>query len=425
MTNLATGKPRAPNLRSRVLRALVALELTNRNLLRHRRRSSIAVLSVAFGIAAMIVAHGFTEWMFVDFREAMIESQYGHIQISRPGFHENGTADPFRYLLPASGGAKAAEGSAHLRSLAPRLLLTGLVSRGDATVSFTGEGFDPAKELADDRSLRIVEGQRLPPGARNEVLLGRGLATLLGAHAGDDVVVLVNTPRGGINAADARVAGIFASVSKAYDDSALLTSIGMARTLLKIDGVHTWLMYLDDTRHTQQVAARLRETLDPKGFDVRTWDELAEFYKRSVALLREQLGVVHAIVLTIILLGIGNTMMMSVIERTGEIGTAMALGVKRRTLLGQFLLEGGTIGFVGGLVGLALALLIAGAMAVLQIEMPPPPGLTRGYIAHVLITAPMIVAAPFIAIAITTLASLYPAWKASRMVIVDAIRHNR
>jgi putative ABC transport system permease protein len=304
-------------------------------------------------------------------------------------------------------------------------MLTGLVSRGDATVSFTGEGFDPTKELGDDRSLRMLEGQRLQSGAHNEVLLGRGLATLLGARAGDDVVVLVNTPRGGINAADARVAGIFASVSKAYDDSALLTSIGMARTLLKVDGVHTWLVYLDDTRNTQQVAAGMRARLDPKTFDVRTWDQLAEFYKRSVALLREQLGVVHAIVFTIILLGIGNTMMMSVIERTGEIGTAMALGVKRRTLLGQFLLEGGTIGFVGGVLGLVLALLIAGVMAMLRVEMPPPPGLTRGYVAHVLLTPPLIVSAPFIAIAITTLASLYPAWKASRMVIIDAIRHNR
>lgn len=411
--------------RSLSRRLFVALELTNRNLLRHRRRSLIAVLSVAFGIAAMIVATGFTEWMFVDFREAMIESQYGHIQISKPGFHEDGTSDPFRYVLPLDSGAKAAEGVPHLRSLAPRLMLTGLVSRGDATVSFTGEGIDPAKELIDNRSLRILEGDRLQAGNRNEVLLGQGLATLLGAHAGDDVVVLVNIPRGGINAVDARVAGIFASVSKAYDDSALLTSIGMARTLLKVEGVHTWLMYLDDTRHTRQVAAGLRQRLDPIAFDVRTWDQLAEFYTRSVALLREQLGVVHIIVFSIILLGIGNTMMMSVVERTGEIGTAMALGVKRRALLRQFLLEGGTIGFVGGLVGLVLALLVAGAVAMLQIEMPPPPGLTRGYVAHVLLTPPLIVASPFLAIAVTTLASLYPAWKASRMVIVDAIRHNR
>jgi len=385
----------------------------------------IAVSSVAFGIAALVVASGFTEGMFVYFREATIESQYAHIQVTRPRFHEYGTSDPFRFLLPAETGAKVAESAAHLRSLAPRLMLTGLISRGEATVSFTGEGFDPAQDLTDDRALRILQGRKLEPSDRNEVLLGRGLATLLGAGVGDNVVVLVDTPRGGVNALDARVAGIFASVSKAYDDSALLVPIRMARKLLKVPGVHAWLVYLTDTRYTQMVAADLRQRLDPKSFEVRSWDQLAEFYTRAVSLLREQLGVVRFIVAAIILLGIGNTMMMTVVERTGEIGTSMALGVRRRTLLGQFLLEGATIGVVGGLAGVAVAFLIGATIRLLDIAMPPPPGLSLGYIADVLITVPIIVEALLIAIATSTLASLYPSWKASRMVIVDAIRHNR
>jgi len=411
--------------RSLPLHLFAALRFATRNLLRHRRRSLIAVSSVAFGIAALVVARGFTEWMFVDFREATIESQYAHVQVTRPGFHEDGASDPFRYLMPPETGTTAADGVPHLRSLAPRLMLTGLISRGDATISFTGEGIDPAKDLTEDRSLRVLQGNKLQPSNRTEVLVGRGLAALLGANVGDDVVLLVNTPRGGINALDARVAGIFASVSKAYDDSALLVSIGTARTLLKVQGVHTWLLYLDDTRHTDDVAAGLRQRLDPKAFEVRTWDQLADFYTRSVALLREQLGVVRIIVVAIILLGIGNTMMMSVVERTGEIGTAMALGVRRRTVLGQFLVEGALIGAVGAVAGLALALVTGAAIGALGIDMPPPPGLTRGYIARVLFTAPIILEAPVLAIATTVLASLYPAWKASRMVIVDAIRYNR
>ncbi len=425
---MPASRPFLPGLarfRSQGLGWFAGFRMATRNLLRHRRRSLIAVSSVAFGIAALVVASGFTEWMFVDFREATIESQYAHVQITRRGFHEYGTSDPFRYLLAPDTGAKSTDQVPHLRSLAPRLMLTGLISRGETTVSFTGEGLDPAKDLTEDRSLRILQGNKLQSSDRNEVLLGRGLATLLGAGAGDNVVLLVNTPKGGINALDARVAGVFASVSKAYDDSALLVTIGMARALLKVNGVHAWLIYLDDTRHAQDVATGLRQRLDPKLFEVRTWDQLADFYTRAVALLREQLEVVRIIVAAIILLGIGNTMMMSVVERTGEIGTSMALGVKRRTLLGQFLIEGATIGVVGGIVGLALAFLIGAALGALHIEMPPPPGLTRGYVANVLIGTPIVMEAMLIAVGTTTLASLYPAWKASRMVIVDAIRHNR
>jgi putative ABC transport system permease protein len=406
-------------------RVAMTAQLAARNLFRHRRRSLIAVFSVGFGIAALVVASGISEWMFVDFREATIESQYSHIQVARPGFQEDGRSDPFRYLLPRDLAVMGAADIPHLRALAPRLMITGLVSRGDATVSFIGEGIDPAVDLKGDRALRILKGEKLAPSDKSVVLLGQGLATLLGAGVGDDVVLLVNTPRGGLNAVEGKVRGIFASVSKAYDDSALIVPIHVARTLLKVEGAHTWRVYLDDTRHTGAVAARLRGQLDGKVFEVRTWEELADFYTRAVALLREQLGVLRGIVVAIILLGIGNTMMMSVMERTGEIGTSMALGVRRRALLAQFLAEGALIGVFGALAGLALALLIGAGIGALQIEMPPPPGLTRGYIARVLVTTPIVVEALLVAVATTTLASLYPAWRASRMVVVDAIRHNR
>lgn len=406
-------------------RAMMVVQLAARNLLRHRRRSLIAVISVGFGIASLVVASGISEWMFLDFREATIESQYSHIQISRPGFQEDGRSDPYRYLLPRDAAALDAGRIPHLRAVAPRLMITGLVSRGDATVSFIGEGIDPATDLKGDRALRILEGERLEPSERNEVLLGQGLATLLGASVGDEVVLLVNTPRGGLGAVEGRIRGIFASVSKSYDDSALLVPIHMARTLLKVEGAHTWRIYLDHTRHTQAVNALLRSQLDSKAFEVRTWDELADFYTRAVALLREQLGVLRGIVVAIILLGIGNTMMMSVMERTGEIGTSMALGVKRKALLAQFITEGALIGALGALAGVILAILIGAVVGVLQIEMPPPPGLTRGYIARVQISTSIVMEALAIAVATTTLASLYPSWRASRMVIVDAIRHNR
>ncbi len=407
------------------MRFLILVSIILRNLLRHRRRSAVAILSVGFGIAALVVASGFIEWMFVDFREATIESQYAHIQVTRPDYHENGRADPFKYLLPEDSAAAPIAKVAHVRSWGPRLGFTGLISRGDSTVSFVGEGYNPATDLTDDRSLRIVAGKKLGATDQNKVMLGKGMATQLGAKPGDAVVLLVDNPGSGLNAADATVAGVFESVSKAYDDSAILVPITAARALLKVSGAHSWLVYLDRTDNTATAAKELRADFDAKQFEVRTWNQLAEFYERAVDLFRQQLDVVRFIVIAIILLGISNTMMMSVMERTGEIGTSMALGIKRRALLGQFVLEGGLIGLIGGLGGLLLAVAIGLVIDVMHIEMPPPPGLTRGYIAHVLMTPGIVAQAMLIAVATTTLASLYPAWKASRMVIVDAIRQNK
>lgn len=407
------------------MRFLVPFNLILRNLLRQRRRSLIAIVSVSFGIASLVVASGFIEWMFVDFREATIESQYAHVQVTRPHYHEDGRADPMRFLLPGDAAAAALSGLPHARSWGPRLGLVGLASRGETTISFVGEGFDPAGDLTGDRSLRMIAGHKLQADHKAGVMLGRGLAAQLGAGAGDAIVVLVDNPSSGLNAIDATVAGIFESVSKAYDDSALLLHIDTARQLLKVSGAHSWLIYLDKTENTSQAAEQLRKLFDARQFEVRTWDQLAEFYARAVELLRQQIDVVRFIVIAIILLGIGNTMMMNVMERTGEIGTAMALGVRRHALLGQFLLEGGLIGLIGGVGGLLLAFLIGTGIDLLHIEMPPPPGLTRGYVAHVLLTPAIIIEAVLIAILTTTLASLYPAWKASRMMIVDAIRHSK
>lgn len=407
------------------MRFLVLVKLILRNLLRHRRRSLIAISSVGFGIAALLVASGFIEWMFVDFREATIESQYAHVQVTRPEYHENGRADPFGYLLPGDNAAKPLTGTPHVRSWGPRLGFTGLVSRGDSTMSFMGEGFDPTSDLTGDRSLRIVQGKALGAKAVDQVLLGRGLATLMGAKAGDGLVLLVETPGSGLNAIEVKVSGIFESVSRAYDESAILVHIDAARKLLKIDGAHSWMVYADGTEHAQQVAEALRQRFDGKHFEVRTWDQLAEFYTRAVDLFRQQLGVVRFIVIAIILLGISNTMMMSVMERTGEIGTSMALGIRRGSLLAQFLMEGALIGLIGALGGLAVAALIALGIDAAQIQMPPPPSLTRGYIAKVLLTPGMVVESLAIAVITTTLASLWPAWKASRMVIVEAIRSNK
>ena len=74
--------------------------LAFRNVVRQKRRSTIAVGAVAFGITALILANGFIEWIFSDFRESTIRSQLGHLQIVRPGYHDAGKADPYAFLLP-------------------------------------------------------------------------------------------------------------------------------------------------------------------------------------------------------------------------------------------------------------------------------------------------------------------------------------
>jgi putative ABC transport system permease protein len=138
-----------------------------------------------------------------------------------------------------------------------------------------------------------------------------------------------------------------------------------------------------------------------------------------------QIGVINFIIAIIIVLSISNTMMMNVLERTSEIGTCLAVGRSRRQILRQFLYEGTTIGLIGGALGVLLGWLLATAISWVGIPMPPPPGMSQGYTGRIMFTGELGVKAFALALSTTLVASLYPAWKASRMGIVDALRHSR
>lgn len=398
-----------------------------RNITRQYRRSLLGIAAVTFGVMALILAAGFIEWIFWATREGAIQSGLGHIHVVQAGYLENGTADPMRYLLPASSEvSRAIEHFPRVRTIARRLSFNGIASHGDSTISFIAEGMDPEAEAIVSHFLNITAvGENLSSGAPNGIMLGRGLAENLGVGVGDTVVLMATTRGGGINAVEATVRGLFTSASKAYDDSALRVPMPLAERLLRVSGSHRWILALDDTAHTTETLQALREKFSDSGLEFVPWYDLADFYKKTAALLSRQIGVVELIIAVIIVLSISNTMMMSVLERTTEIGTCLAIGRRRRQILLQFVYEGLTVGLLGGLLGLALGSLLAMLISHVGIPMPPPPGMSKGYSGEIMLTVPLLAKAFLLATGTTSLASLYPAWKASRLEIVDALRHNR
>lgn len=399
------------------------LSLAARNLTRHGTRTVISLSAIAFGVVALLLAGGFIEWIFWAIREASIQTGLGHIQISRSGFREAGFADPRAFLLPPGAAElKAIRGAPHVEVVDERLLLSGLASSGDTTIGFTAEAVDPEADRKISKALP-VEGEYLSSKDPSGVLLGRGLATALGVKPGATIVLVVNVPGGGINAVEGNVRGLFTTGAKAIDDSAVRMPNTLGRELLRTEGAHLWVLGLSATEGTDEAVGRLRAALPP-GFEVASWYELSDFYRKSVTLLSRQLYGVALLIALIIVLGISNTLTMNVLERTGEIGTMMAIGTPRGRILRLFVMEGALLGTLGALVGLAIGLLLAHGLSYIGIPMPPPPGRTESYSAQIMVTAPLALLSVVIAVAATLLASLYPAFKASRLPIVDALRRN-
>jgi len=399
-----------------------------RNLFRHRGRTLSALTAIVFGVIALLIASGFIDWIYWAMRESAIESRLGHIQVMRPGYLERGSADPFGYLLPErSTVLQELETMPGIQVVTPRLSFTGLISHGEATMSFLGEGVQPDTEARVSRQLEIISGDGLSPKDEETVLLGEGLAGALGVAPGDTVVLLATTASGGINAVEMRVRGIFRTTTKAYDDVALRVPIRAARELIRAAGSHVWVVLLDKTERTSAVLNTLKARFPGarSGLQFVPWYDQADFYNKTVRLFSRQVRVVWILIAVVIVLSISNTMIMSVMERTREIGTLMALGFRRARILRQFLAEGLILGASGGLVGLAAGTALARAISAIGIPMPPPPGMATGFLGQVTVTWPLAVEAFVFALLTSVAASVYPAWKASRLEIVDALRHNR
>jgi putative ABC transport system permease protein len=409
-----------------VLRLDVALAA--RNIVRQRRRSAFGLGAIAAGVISLMLASGFFEWNQDALREGITRAQLGHLQFVKRGYLEAGAADPFSFVFPETLDDRGLlEAVPQAVAIAPRLAFTGLISIGDSTVSFIGEGVAPEKERLFGNGLDFQAGENLSRADGDEAILGRGLARTLGVKPGDRVVLVAAPAGGGINAVEVTVTGIFSTVTKAYDDYALRVPLAVAQRLVRTDGVHALLVLLEKADQTPSVLNKLRRKLQAPEMTLVPWYEApgADFYNKTVRLFARQVWVVKLMIGVIIVLSISNTMMANVRERIAEIGTCMALGDNRRVVRRRFMTEGAVLGMFGGLLGVAVGTALAKAISQIGIPMPPPPGAAIGYTAGIRVTFGIVADALSLSVATAFVAGVLPAWRASRLNIVDALRHAR
>jgi len=182
---------------------------------------------------------------------------------------------------------------------------------------------------------------------------------------------------------------------------------------------------LKDTDDTAAVRARLAALFASKqwSLEMKDWSQLATFYHQVVALYNGIFGFIGIVVFAIVIFSVANTIVMSIFERTREIGTMMAIGTTRSSIWRMFLAEGLMIGVIGGVAGLLFGAGISNLINRVHIMLPPPPGYTQGYPLRVMLQPGILITAFLIAVITSTLSSILPALKASRLKIVDALGH--
>lgn len=395
-----------------------------RNLGRHRSRTAMTLGSIAFGVIALILAAGFVADVYHQLGESLIRSGSAHLQVARQGFFDQGARRPEDFLIddPGPWMSRLREDPA-VRDAMARVAFPALLNNGRADTPVLGEGVEPNAENRLGSSVRFVAGRPLNDRDRDAVVVGGALATAMGLSIGDSVTLVASAGGGAMNTADLTVVGIFETFSKEFDARALRVPLVTARTLLDTRGANLVVIALNDTSQTDAALARWRALL-PAALEIRDWRAINDFYAKTVELYDRQFGILRLIVLMMVVLGVANSVNMAVYERMGEFGTMRALGRRNQEVLRLILAENLLLGAAGGLLGIAIGVAMALGLSAIGIPMPPPPNANAGYVAQIRLVVPEIVLAGAVAVVATTLASLWPAWRAQRISVVGALRAN-
>lgn len=407
------------------MRTTVSLAL--RNTLRNKRRTGITFMAIISGVVSLIIFGGFIEYTFWGLRELTIKTQLGHIQVYQEGYLEKGIAEPSKYLIKDPEVVeKAFSGIPQITTVTHRLTFSGLISTREKTLPCKGIGIVVEKERQMNDSETILAGRRLGPADADGGIVGSELIKALGAKVGDYLTILTTTPEGVINAVDFRVVGIAQTGSQDYDSVFVKLPIETVQNLLNTIAAEKIIIFLKETKDVEKVIGALKEIIDKNkmALELKPWSELADFYWKVVGVYDGIFNVVKVIIALIALFSIANTITMSVYERVREIGTMRAMGTTRVRIIALFVTEGALMGIVGGLLGVLAGILVAWIInASGGIYISAPPGMSTGYTSLILIVPKVVFYAFGSIVIVAILSSIYPAYRASRLKIVEALGH--
>lgn len=409
------------------------LKLALRNLLRYQRRTLLTALLITLGVVALLLfvaaAGSFKQTMVGSITDSML----GHLQVHRKGYTASMDNLPLTMSLqPRAVGLieDALKADPAVAAYSKRVKLGAMFSNFTENSSIRLNGIDAAAEDAAVPALRqrISEGDKTGPLVEpGKVLVPALLAKGMKVKLGDQVVLVATNAQGSVNGKTFTVGGILEGITGPGGRDGYI-DIKDARELLRMDKedvmeVAVRLKAIDQLAAAQKRLASALDTIrnkeDKPATELHTWADLSPF-ANIVKMIDMMTFFIRVMLVAIVLVSVMNVMLMAVYERIREIGTLAAIGTQPRKLMAIFLSEGLLLGLAGAAAGVALSYAVVAALNAWPVvfnfgreQITLRPSLATGEVLGVL----------GLAVLVSGLASLQPAWRAARMDPIQALRH--
>jgi putative ABC transport system permease protein len=391
------------------------------NLFRNSRRTLAILLTIALGTGVLFSFKGFIHGVLNQYKDSTIHAHYGHGQINTKNYRESVYAEPWKHWM--ANWMEIKDYLSNQKKVAyifPRVSLPGLLKHGNVTVGGTGQGINAEQEALFFHGLRIESGESLST-QENGLQLGIGLAKALGVKPGDEVTLMVNSVDGNLNQANFKVVGLSQTGSLDFDNRMFRVQLDQAQSLLNTKSIESISIGLKDDADWDGFESEFEKTYpDLEATSFTVLDKV--YYQHSVDWLNAQFHVIQFIILSIVLLGIFNSVSASVLERKQEIGNFRANGESIGNVMQLITSEGTFLGLLGSCLGIAVTYAVLKLFLDNGIQMPPGPGLTRPFFVSFQFEWKMVYTTFGLSTAASVIASMLAGLRVAKMPIAQALR---
>ncbi|MBI5352136.1 MAG: ABC transporter permease [Chloroflexi bacterium] len=399
------------------------LKMAFRDLGRNRRRSFFSALAVGAGLALLILMASVIEGEMGSAIESAIQLQSGHIQIRAKTYDENRSSLKWVDLVEnPEQMASLISGLAEVKAATPRLYASGFLSSGTQSAGARITGIDPLSPASDPYREGLISGNYLNPDDRDAVLIGKPMADKLSLKVGDNVSLSLNTSDGNVQDQTFTVKGIYTTNTYGFDSTTVFLPLSKAQAITQTENhASTIFILLKDTAQTDAVVRALSIS---SGLVIKTWKDLNALFVDYEAMAQSYISIFYLIILAISASVIINTLIMSVYERTREIGILSAIGMRGNRIMMLFLAESSMLAVGGVIMGLLIGVLSTLYFNVngFYIGNMGLSGMLITDTIYAKLTMDNLVNLTILTFVVTLLSGLYPAVMASRMQPIAALR---